>query len=125
MRAAQEAALRRDWELRNAKNLVRKDAKGRIEDVESRSLYVNWRRVQKPLNADLDAVDAVLKRRDASLLLALENYRLCVLYRTGAWARNTGSGLGKQEVSQHAQASIPRGHVASLLGLNMSLPRRC
>ncbi len=79
MRVPQEAALHRDWEMRLTKNLVRKDASGRITDAESRNLYVNWRRVLKPLSADREAVDAVRKRRDESLLLALENYRLCAL----------------------------------------------
>ena len=75
----QEGALAREWELRKARKLVKTDAKGQITDAESRSLYVNWRRVLKPLRADEEAVAAVRKRRNESLLLALENYRLCVL----------------------------------------------
>ena len=74
---AQEAALAKEWELRKARKQVQIDYKGQIKDPESRSLYVNWRRVLKPLRADVEALDAVRKRRNESLLLALENYRLC------------------------------------------------
>ena len=87
---AQEAALHRDWDMRVTKNLVRKDASGRITDAESRSLYVNWRRVLKPLTADLEAVDAVRKRHDESLLLALKNYRLCALWVYARYAGRAG-----------------------------------
>jgi len=74
----QEAALAQEWELRKARKQVKTDAKGQVADAESRSLYINWRRVLKPLRADEEATAAVRKRRDQSLLLALENYRLCV-----------------------------------------------
>lgn len=74
---AQEAALAHEWEQRKARKQVKTDPKGQITDAESRSLYVNWRRVLKPLKADVEAMDAVSRRRDESLLLALENYRLC------------------------------------------------
>ena len=74
----QEAALAQEWELRKARKQVKTDAKGQVADAESRSLYINWRRVLKPLRADEEATAAVRKRRDKSLLLALENYRLCV-----------------------------------------------
>ena len=75
----QEAALAQEWEQRKVRKQVKMDAKGQISDAESRSLYVNWRRVLKPLKADEEATAAVRKRRDKSLLLALQNYRLCVV----------------------------------------------
>ena len=75
--AWQEAALSREWNLRKARKQVKLDAKGNVMDAESRSLYLNRRRVEKPLKADREAMEAVGKRRDESLLVALENYRLC------------------------------------------------
>lgn len=77
MNASQETALAREWELRKARKQVKTDAKGQVADAESRNLYINWRRLLKPLRADEEAVNAVRKRRNESLLLALENYRLC------------------------------------------------